>query len=115
MIHFGNVESLRKTLCRYVDDDIAKEATACINVSNKGETVINQEQSIFFIWMPSKPKTAEDIGFLAHEVFHAVAEIMRTIGVTFSEDSEEIYAYTIGYVMHQILETFGITFSCHAQ
>lgn len=108
MVHFGSVESLRKTLCRYVDDGIAEEATACINTNNKGETVINQEQGIFFIWMPSKPKTAEDIGFLAHEVFHAVAEIMRTIGITFSEDSEEIYAYTVGYLMHKILEVFKI-------
>ena len=108
MVHFGSVESLQKTLCRYVDNDIAKNAVTCINVNNKGETVINQEQGIFFIWMPSKPTTAEDIGFLAHEVFHAVAEIMRTIGVTFSENSEEIYAYTVGYLMHKILELFKI-------
>lgn len=107
MVHFGSVESLQKTLCRYVDDSIAEETTACINVNNKGETVINQEQGIFFIWMLSKPKTAEDIGFLAHKIFHAVAEMMRTIGVRFSEDSEEIYAYTVGYLMHQILESFG--------
>lgn len=60
--------------------------------------------------------SAEDFGFLVHELLHAVSETMRMIGVDFSEDSEEVYAYTIGWLAHQIMERFGITISsCRAQ
>jgi len=39
---------------------------------------------------------------LAHEVFHAVNNILRKKGVVLSNDSEEAFAYGIGHVVGQI-------------
>lgn len=116
MVHFGSKETLRKVLCKYVDEETAANAVDAIGLSNKGCTVIDQQNGVFFVWMPRKPQSAEDFGFLVHELLHAVSETMRMIVVDFSEDSEEVYAYTIGWLTHQTMERFGITISsCRAQ
>ena len=116
MVHFGSKETLRKVLCKYVGEETAASAVDAIGASDKGCTVIDQQIGVFFVWMPRKPQSAEDFGFLVHELLHAVSETMRMIGVDFSEDSEEVYAYTIGWLAHQIMERFGITISsCRAQ
>ena len=116
MVHFGSKETLCRVLCKYVDEETAASAVDAIGASDKGCTVIDQQNGVFFMWMPRKPQSAEDFGFLVHGLLHAVAETMRVIGVDFSEDSEEVYAYTIGWLTHQIMERFGITISsCRAQ
>lgn len=92
MVHFGSKETLRKVLCKYVDEETAANAVDAIGLSDKGCIVINQQKGVFFVWMPRKPQSAEDFGFLVHELLHAVSETMRMIGVDFSEDSEEVYA-----------------------
>lgn len=75
---------------------------------NKGQTVIDQEKQIFLLWLPRLPKTPEDFGFLAHEVFHATTLTMDAVGARFSEDSEEVYAYLCGWLTQRIGEEFGL-------
>lgn len=48
------------------------------------------------------PVTCNQYGTLAHEIFHAVDFIFRRIGITLSEDSDEAYAYMIGYLTEEI-------------
>ena len=53
-------------------------------------------------------------GIIAHEIFHAVTLFLDALGVKFSMDSNEAYAYTIGYltdVIYQILEENERVFS----
>lgn len=57
-----------------------------------GQTVIRLREA---------PKTAQQLGTLSHEIFHAVDYIFRRIGISLSEQSEEAYAYAIGYVTEQ--------------
>lgn len=47
------------------------------------------------------PTTNIDYGCLQHEIYHAVNYIMSFIGVKYSEDSEECFAYLIGYITEQ--------------
>ncbi len=108
MVHFGSKKTLRKELRKYVSEKAISQAFEKCNFEGKGQMYINQHLGIFFIWMPNKPESAEDVGFLIHEISHAVISIMQTIGVNLSDDSEEIYAYTIGFLTHQIIERFGI-------
>ncbi len=39
---------------------------------------------------------------LQHEIFHAACAVMDAAGITFSDDSDEAYAYCIGYLTEQI-------------
>lgn len=48
------------------------------------------------------PIDAEDYGTLSHEIFHAAEYILREIGMPLSLDSNEAYAYLIGYLTKEI-------------
>lgn len=113
MIHFGSKESLKEELLRYSDEKSVETAMEAANFSGKGCTYINQESKTFFVWMPHIPKSSEDYGFLAHELFHAVVGIMQIIGVAPAEESEEVYAYVLGFLMEKTVERCFT--SCHAQ
>ena len=43
-------------------------------------------------------------GIIAHEAFHAVIFLFEKIGIKFSYDSEEAYAYLIEYLTNEILK-----------
>lgn len=42
-----------------------------------------------------------DHDVIAHEIFHVAAHLWRYVGVRFSEDSEEAYAYLIDYLTEE--------------
>lgn len=52
------------------------------------------------------PITVTDYGVLQHEIFHAVDQILKYIGITLSDDSDEAYAYLIEYVTREIYKKF---------
>ena len=72
--------------------------------SLKGRTVMILESNHTFMRLKSIPKTPLDYNFLQHEIFHSVDFILRKIGITLSTDSDEAYAYLIGYVTEKIYE-----------
>jgi len=41
---------------------------------------------------------------VAHEFFHAVMQILKRRGITYSEGSEEIYAYLMGFYIKQLYQ-----------
>ncbi len=57
-----------------------------------------------FIWMDKKPESCEDYGILAHEIFHTVCFLMDRIGVKYSNEADEAFAYMIGYLTTEILK-----------
>lgn len=48
------------------------------------------------------PKSVTDYGTLAHEIFHAVTFILTRIGMSLTNESDEAYAYLIGYLTKEI-------------
>lgn len=46
----------------------------------------------------------DDAGIVAHESLHAVVFLFKKIGIEFSYESEEAYAYTLEYLTNQILK-----------
>jgi len=53
------------------------------------------------IALPKEPKTGEEIGSLAHEAVHAVADIFRKID---QDIAEEVYAHSVGAIVRKILQ-----------
>ena len=58
---------------------------------------------IIFFAQPSIPKEspANFHNYIAHEIFHATSYVMQTINMPLGEDSEEAFAYLIGYITEQ--------------
>lgn len=48
------------------------------------------------------PKTPTEYGNLAHEVFHAAEFLLRRINMPLTYESDEAYAYLIGYITEEI-------------
>jgi hypothetical protein len=46
----------------------------------------------------------DDAGIVAHEALHAVVFLFKKIGIDFTYESEEAYAYTLEYLTNQILK-----------
>ena len=52
-------------------------------------------------------KDENNVGEIAHELFHVTSHIMRTRGLTLSRDSEEAYAYTLTYLTNMFFDKTG--------
>lgn len=52
---------------------------------------------------------AQDLNIMAHEAFHAACSIMRHVDIPLTEETEEAYAYLIGYITEQYEELFNMT------
>lgn len=48
------------------------------------------------------PISVTDYGTLAHEIFHAVVFILDRVGIELCRQSDEAYAYLIGYITKEI-------------
>ena len=110
LFHFGDVPSFRKAVRRYH----TKEQTDAIferlefNDNSAGKTIYDNKENAFIVWMPYLPQTLYDMQFLTHEIFHATRLLMRGIDIPLSDDSEEAYAYLIGYITKRVFEEFPI-------
>lgn len=63
----------------------------------------------FVLWLRDYPRTPHDFGVLAHETFHLADMILRNVGMTLSDDSDEAWAYLIDYLTVRIYTTFRLT------
>lgn len=81
--------------------DILRDPIISLSPETRGRTFHHHEGGQTVIRLPSIPKTPTEIGTLSHEIFHAVSFIFRRIGMKASSNSEEAYAYAIGYVTEQ--------------
>lgn len=100
----GNEDETRKALLKYHDDKVVKEMLDGFSFNERGWTVYDSENNAFFVWMPCMPKTAQDIGFLVHELFHATYAVFGNLGSPLSDDNEELFAYILGYVTEKTIE-----------
>ncbi len=50
------------------------------------------------------PHTPKEIGYLVHEIHHAVQRWTESLGIYTSRDSEEVFAYTEGELLKIVLD-----------
>lgn len=74
------------------------------NNENSGIGGAFSEANIGVVRILDYPKTPEDYGTLAHEIFHCADMILRDVGVSLDNSSQETYAYLIGYITSKIYE-----------
>jgi hypothetical protein len=56
------------------------------------------------MWLPGKPTTPTEIGTLAHEIVHILTAILVGKGIRLTPDSDEAFAYPMGYAVRRVLE-----------
>ena len=110
LIIYGDEDHTRKTLQKYFDEEEVNEMLKGFNFKTKGRTMPTKFGSPL-IWIPKIPETAQDVGFLVHELFHSTCAVMGNVGIDFSNESEEAFAYMIGFMTEKVLEELP-TFSC---
>lgn len=64
--------------------------------------LITFESGSSVLWTREVPKRGSAL--LAHEIFHAVCNIMVRTGIPLTEESEEAYAYAIQFLTNKINE-----------
>lgn len=110
LVVFGDVAFLRKAIRKYHTQEQTDAIMNGCNFDNnqKGKTIYSSYHNAFILWLNHTPQSAFDMQFLAHEIFHAANAILVAIGVNLSYDSEEAYAYLIGFLTKRIIEEFSI-------
>lgn len=64
------------------------------------------------VYLPHFRGIARDIATLAHELLHATNGILKEVGVSPCNKSEEAYTYLLGYLTEEVLRGMEITISC---
>lgn len=65
---------------------------------------LSGDNTLFVLWA-RKPEAEgnADMGWWAHSCMHIASEVLSNIGMKFSPDSEECYAYLLEWLMTQII------------
>lgn len=111
MFHFGETELLRKQIESIFDGKVVDDIIEYIKENQTLGTTFSLPRGTL-VFMPKIPKTNDDYGILAHEIFHAVFKLTKGIGIDYSLEGEETYAYLVQYLTKSILEELrnkGIT------
>lgn len=95
-------ESFRRYMRRLkVSEEDIKTMT--VTARRNGHTGMTDTGAIMVrTW--SIPNTPHRCGVLAHEIFHAAHFILDRVGMRLSMDSDEAFAYLIGYLTERVYD-----------
>ena len=78
------------------DTDLAPRAVRACVFTKPGRAPV--------MWLPKPPRSAEDIGTMAHEAMHVVKDLMDWAHIGLGDESEEAYCHALGFVVRSVLE-----------
>lgn len=61
-------------------------------------------ENLIVIWFKDDLDLRRDAGLIAHESLHAACFALDYIGMRFSEETEELYAHLVDYIVNKIAE-----------
>lgn len=106
---FGeNEELLNGTLKKYLDIDAITQqeydkiiSYDLIN-SNEGCFIMNKETNLSILYIKKVPDDIQSLAVLNHEIFHATTEILEKVGIFYSHETSEAFAYFLQYLTEYI-------------
>lgn len=117
-IHYCNilvpVLNLNFVLCfctvdefkRYIEEIAGRTLEAPADVPAEYISYDADGVSHRFIVISRNQWLAGDYGILAHELHHAAHCGLKDIGVSYTDSSEEVFAYVQGFLMEQVISAF---------
>lgn len=98
------IKHLKKNLLNY-DEKRVDEIIADIKAyARKPHATTYTMGGIVLIVFHNWENSSFNYGTLVHEIFHAVDITLRGRGITLSDDSDEVYAYHMGYFTRNFLD-----------
>ena len=80
------------------EEEVYEEELFDIDYENsEGRTMVTSKN-----WVICWVKDKNSKWYVAHEIFHCVDMILRQVWITLSEDSDEVYAYSIQSITEQL-------------
>ena len=92
----GDVNDCIKEYCRLNKLDIW---TTEPSRSRRGNFIYHTDMSNGAIWLHEE----SSFGVVTHEVFHAAHHLLKKYGFQLGDESEEMYAYFMQYVVNEIM------------
>lgn len=100
-LFFGNIEDCKKAIIADGQNEIT--ATAWVKDNDKYEGAFTVEETGYtLIWLSKFPESVGDYGSLIHEIEHCTFDILNSRGVKHSDDSDEAFAYLLGWLYEEI-------------
>lgn len=79
------------------------------NIKNaKAGKVILFDNVNMLLFLKKEPKTISDLAVLQHEILHCTSFVLNTIGIEFTESTEEVYAYFTSFLTEEIYKKLNI-------
>lgn len=82
------------------------EVDAIKGVDGVRGRALRLEDNETLLFLKEPPSDTETIGTLAHEAFHIADFILGTIGVTYNDSSDEMWAYLTQHVVVSVLKHY---------
>jgi predicted membrane channel-forming protein YqfA (hemolysin III family) len=100
MIFFGDkkkeiIKELKKYLCK---SDITYFKT--VNLFAGKSIMFSSGQTLLYV--NRIPENPNDYATLQHEIFHCACFVLERVGINYSNETDEAYAYLIEYLTKQI-------------
>lgn len=92
---------------RFTDDALSLNDLEGLQMRGHGRT-LRLDNKAYILWTKNYPETPEQFAWLAHEIFHTCDLMLRSAGVTLSDDSDEVWAYQIDWMTRHIYRAFDL-------
>lgn len=100
IVCYGGAKEIGKVLKAYhYPEDLTHYDLEQMLIDMRGRTFYHKS-CYPVIALPKKPKTAEQVGTLAHEAVHAIQHIFESIG---EPSRDEVFAHSVGAVVREVL------------
>lgn len=94
-------QELEQALKKHLDKEEAEDSYN-VMIRDIGDNTLGRSASLnsgqIVLWV----KNANDKGTIAHEIFHIACYIMERSGISLCHESDEAYAYLIGYITNKV-------------
>jgi hypothetical protein len=104
----GSQERLQKKLSKILPNKTVSSELEIDELCSGKTIMFSTGQTL--LWLKEKPTSINGLAILNHEIFHCTCFILTRVGITYSSDSDEAFAYFIQYLTNKIYSELGITF-----
>lgn len=80
-----------------------EEKDAILGIKRQTGKTLRLKNGAYLLWLKQKPRTAKTIALLSHEVRHVTEMMMESIGVKYSFDCDEAFAYLHETIEYKVL------------
>lgn len=103
-------KELETELSKYLSKgEVRKTIKECKGVQDNGAITIQTSIGGLLVYMPKYLGDEESIGTLSHEILHATSFILEEVGISFSAQTQEVYAFLIGYLSKEAMKVLNAT------